>query len=168
MEESETSQEDPHYFTIKGRRWRRTDPNIPSKLNQELVNALMNARRQVKIAKQEDDSGTLEQARRRVSDCKNALGERGHPWWEPYTQDGLQKRVEATIFALLHHRGCDKSICPSDVARIIGGENWRDYMDEVRTIAITLRDSGHLFITQKDETKTGDFTGPIRLRLCKS
>ena len=39
------AREDAHYFVVKGRRWRKTDPDIPEKLRAELVKELMAARR---------------------------------------------------------------------------------------------------------------------------
>ena len=37
--------------------------------------------------------------------------------------------------ALLHKRGEGKTICPSDVARVIGGDGWRSLMPLVRDVA---------------------------------
>lgn len=39
------AREDAHYFVVNNRRWRKTDPHIPSKLRAELVKELMSARR---------------------------------------------------------------------------------------------------------------------------
>jgi len=39
-----------------------------------------------------------------------------------------RERAEAVMVALLNGRNEDSSICPSDVARVIGGEGWRDLM----------------------------------------
>ena len=125
----------------------------------------MNARRLVKEAKKEANEEALAQARRRVSDCKNALGERGPKWWEPLTQEEFEKRCKAAIFALLHHRGLDKTICPSEAAKITDGLNWRARMDSVRAVAYDLREAGHLEVTQKGEPVTPPTKGPIRLKL---
>lgn len=65
-----------HHITVHGRRWRASDPAIPAKLRQELVNALMAGRRGVR-----SDSERGSAARRSVQDAKVALGERGVEWW---------------------------------------------------------------------------------------
>lgn len=103
---------DGRYIVVNGRRWRASDPGIPPKLRQELVDELMAARRLVRT--------DAEHARPRVQDAKVALGERGYEWWTTPSDDERAVRIEATIRALLRHRA-GKSICPSDVARVVGG-----------------------------------------------
>jgi len=115
--------DDERFLVIDGRRWRRTDPSIPEALRSELVHELMDARRARPVA------------RSRVQDAKVALGERGHPWWEPPDDEALRARAAATMRALLHKRGADKTICPSEVARVIGGDGWRRLMPLVREVA---------------------------------
>lgn len=146
---------DGHHVVVNGRRWRATDPGIPETLRQELVAELMGARRAVRS----EGRG----ARQRVQDAKVALGERGEPWWEPPTEEGLRAREQATIRALLRHRA-GKTICPSDVARALGGEQWRELMDGVRETARALADVGEITVRQKGEKV--DLTtarGPVRL-----
>lgn len=148
---------DGRYLIIKGRRWRASDPSIPAKLRQELVNELMSARRAV----MQGEDG----ARKRVNDAKLALGERGQPWWEDPDPDSMGERIRATIRTLLSHR-VDTSICPSDVARIVGGpdEGWRKYMGQVRQIAAALATQGEVFATQNGEPVEADGAkGPIRI-----
>lgn len=41
---------DGHHVIIDGRRWRATDPSIPERFRQELVDELMSARRAVKAS----------------------------------------------------------------------------------------------------------------------
>lgn len=147
--------EDGRYLIINGRRWRATDPAIPEKLRQELVNELMAARRLVRT-----DPAT---ARPRVQDAKVALGERGDPWWEP-TDSGQRTRLAAAMRALLRHRDPDSTICPSDAARIAGGASWRDLMDTARSVAAELSSAG--VITVRQQGKDVDITaatGPVRL-----
>lgn len=153
--------EDGHHVVIKGRKWRATDPGIPPKLKQELVNELMSARRAVK--------NNEEDARPRVSDAKNALGERGRPWWEPAEPGDNDERIAATIRCLLRARGGEKTVCPSEVARIIGGdqneERWRGLMPGVRDVAGRLVGEGWAVITQRGEVVDLDgVRGPIRIR----
>ncbi|WP_204163414.1 DUF3253 domain-containing protein [Nocardioides gilvus] len=145
---------DGRYLVVDGRRWRASDPGIPEGLRQELVDELMAARRGVRT-----DPAT---ARPRVHDAKVALGERGRAWWEEPSEPELVERITATIRALLRKRD-GKSICPSDVARVVGGEGWRGRMADVRAVAGELAGRGVLVVTQKGETVTVDASGPIRL-----
>ena len=147
---------DGHHIIVNGRKWRATDPSIPANLRQELVNELMAARRLVRT-----DPAT---ARPRVQDAKTALGERGYEWWVDPTEDELRTRVECTIRALLQHRA-GSTICPSDVARVVGGEDWRERMPFVRDVAFQLRDAGVVDVTQKGKSVEPDVRGPVRIAL---
>ena len=62
------------FITVDGRRWRASDPGIPQRLRQELVNELMAARRAVRDAR---SARAIRRSRCRVNDAKLALGERG-------------------------------------------------------------------------------------------
>lgn len=73
---------DGRYIIVDGRRWRATDPSLTPERRQELVNELMQARRDVGRAKRLHDAELERDARRRVHAAKVALGERGQPWWE--------------------------------------------------------------------------------------
>lgn len=157
---------DEHHFIIDGRRWRRSDPSIPGPLHTELVHELMRARRSVGAAKRQGDAAGQRLARQHVHDAKVALGERGPAWWEPQTETTLRPRIEAAIRTLLRHRGVDKTICPSDVARVVGGENWRKWMATVRTTALALAEAGELEVRQKGKVvPPANLRGPIRLSL---
>lgn len=146
---------DGHHIVVNGRKWRATDTGIPETFRKELVAELMSARRAVKSRD--------EHARDRVQDAKVALGERGEPWWEEPTEDGLRAREAATIRALLRHRA-GKTICPSDVARTLGGEDWRDLMPQIRGVAGEMAGVGEITVTQKGETVDPcTARGPIRL-----
>lgn len=146
---------DGHHVVIDGRRWRATDPRIPDGLRHELVDELMSARRAVK-----SDGAD---ARARVADAKVALGERGQPWWEDPRPEALEARATATIRSLLRKRD-GATICPSDVARVVGGERWRDLMPEVRRIAASLAQSGTVVVTQRGEPIVAtEAKGPVRI-----
>ncbi|AWZ23754.1 hypothetical protein CEJ39_05815 [Rhodococcus pyridinivorans] len=146
---------DGRYVVVNGRRWRATDPTIPEPLQKQLVAELMRARR---LVKSDGDS-----ARHRVQDAKVALGERGHPWWEPRDEYADRERLAATICALLRERD-PSTICPSDAARVAGGDSWRDLMDAARSVAAELERSGHVVITQKGEPVDMETArGPIRI-----
>ena len=144
--------EDERWLVVDGRRWRRSDPGIPEPLRAVLVAELMAARRGVRAG--EDD------ARARVHDAKVALGERGAPWWEHDVDAG--PRVEATVRALLRHRA-GRTICPSDVARVVGGDAWRAQMGLVRDVAAAMPD---VDVLQRGEVvDAAGLKGPVRLAL---
>ncbi len=137
--------DDERYLLIDGRRWRRSDPAIPAALRQELVDELMDARRAVKGA---GDDTERTASRARVDAAKRALGERGRPWWEDSAPEDDDERLEAAVVALARHRS-PKTLCPSDAARIAGGERWRSLMPRAREVAKGLAGSGVVVITQK-------------------
>jgi hypothetical protein len=153
---------DDRYVVVDGRRWRATDPAIPEGLRRELVAELMAARRAVRSAG--DDDGAVAAARRRVHDAKVALGERGVPWWEPPDGDARRVRIAATARALLRHREPGSTICPSDVARTVGGSTWRPTMEAVRAVAAELASTGELVVLQQAEPVADLSTvrGPVR------
>lgn len=70
---------DGRYIIVRGRLWRRSNPNLAEDERQRLVKELMSARRAVKDAAGNEE--WLRAARRRVDDAKVALGERGPVWW---------------------------------------------------------------------------------------
>ncbi len=148
--------DDGRYIVVDGRRWRATDPSVPEKFRAELVAELMAARRAVK--------SEPESARPRVQDAKIALGERGRPWWQEPTKHSLHERMTATIRALLRHRDPEKTICPSDVARAVGGDSWRSLMEAAREVAAELDDAGVVRVMQRGETvDPRTARGPLRI-----
>jgi hypothetical protein len=147
---------DGHHIVVNGRRWRASDPAIPDQLRQQLVDELMAARRAVRT----DGDG----ARARVHDAKVALGERGEPWWEDSTPQGRADRLAAATRALLRHRRPEATICPSDVARVVGGGGWRAILDDARSVISELRRTGTVRVTQKGQEIDPDASrGPIRV-----
>ena len=76
------------------------------------------------------------------------------------------QRFRDTILRMARERGPSKSICPSDAARAIGGETWRDLMDDARQAARDLARDGEVVITQGNDVLDPDATwrGPIRIR----
>ena len=134
-------------------------------LRNELVDELMSARRAVAAAKRADDADRLRLARQRVHAAKVALGERGTPWWDEPDDESLRARAEAAIDALARHRFPDRTICPSDAARVIGGPGWRRHMDLVRSVAADMAARQLIDVLQRGEVVTGrDWRGPVRLR----
>ena len=159
--------EPAHHVVIDGRKWRATDPAVPDRFRAELVDELMAARRAVGAARRSEAATAEAGARRRVHDAKVALGERGHPWWEPTTVEQRAPRIRSTVLALARHRAPEGSICPSDVARAIGGSAWRSLMDEVRDQArdLAVADEVHLSARGQVLDPADPPRGPIRIRL---
>lgn len=60
----------------------------------------------------------------------------------------IDQQLEATILRLLAARAATYTICPSDAARAVGGEHWRDLMEPARRAARRLVDAGEVVITQ--------------------
>lgn len=77
-----------------------------------------------------------------------------------------EQRLRTAILEMARERGPAKSICPSDAARAVGGDGWRDLMDQARDIARELARAGDVEISQRGEVLDPDATwrGPIRIR----
>ncbi|MET0735292.1 MAG: DUF3253 domain-containing protein [Microbacterium sp.] len=75
------------------------------------------------------------------------------------------ERLEAVILDLLSQRAASSSICPSEAARAVGGESWRDRMDDARAAAGRLADAGLVNVTQGQAiVDVGTARGPVRIR----
>ena len=75
----------------------------------------------------------------------------------------LRDRAAASIRDLLRQRN-GKTICPSETARAIGGDDWRDLMPLVRDVASGLVDQGEVIVQQKgEEVNIATVRGPVRL-----
>jgi hypothetical protein len=78
----------------------------------------------------------------------------------------VDRRLEQSILDLLGRRAAAASVCPSEAARSIGGENWRPLMERARQAARRLVDRGVIDITQNGVVVDPSYAkGPIRLRL---
>lgn len=74
--------------------------------------------------------------------------------------------IEEAVFELLGERDPGKTICPSEAARAVGGEDWRRLMPHVRATAVGLAREGRLVITRHGKPADPDaFKGVYRLRL---
>lgn len=93
---------DSRYFVVRGRLWRCSDPSLPEDVRQALVDQLMAARREVKLAKDAHDAPRLQAARKRVDAAKIALGERGPVWWNDGAADLNRRMVANTPYADWH------------------------------------------------------------------
>lgn len=78
---------DGRYIVVGGRLWRSSDPGLSDEARRERVSELMSARRAVKAALGADDPAALASARSKVQAAKEALGERGAPWWSDGAPD---------------------------------------------------------------------------------
>jgi hypothetical protein len=73
--------------------------------------------------------------------------------------------LEQSIVSLLATRAATATICPSDAARAVGGDDWRELMDDARAAAARLVAQGRVDITQGGEVvDLATARGPIRIR----
>lgn len=64
---------DGRYLIVRGRLWRATNPDLDEQRRDELVHALMDARRAVKAAKASADGEALAAARQAVNTANASL-----------------------------------------------------------------------------------------------
>ena len=79
----------------------------------------------------------------------------------------LKDEIQISHLKFAEERGLEKTYCPSEVARELFPNNWRDKMDLIRNVADELVKSGELVVLQKGEIKKelpSKLKGPIRLR----
>ena len=75
------------------------------------------------------------------------------------------RELEASILDLLDRRKVGATICPSEAARAVGGEDWRELMEPARRAARRLVDAGDIEITQQGRVvDPSTAKGPIRIR----
>jgi len=81
-------------------------------------------------------------------------------------------RIEAEILRAIGERGPDRTACPSEVARSIGGshpDQWGPLMQPVRKVAVRLANEGRLIITRKGKAvDPNDFRGVYRIGMPRS
>lgn len=90
---------DGRYIVVRGRLWRRANPNLSEAHRAELVADLMSARRAVGTALRDGDDAALVAARARVHEAKVGLGERGPVWWRDGAPDQNRRMVRNTAYA---------------------------------------------------------------------
>jgi hypothetical protein len=78
--------------------------------------------------------------------------------------------LEAAILSLLAERGRERTICPSEAAKLVGGKDtrrdWESLMEPARAAARRLVAAGRIVITQHSQVvDPSTAKGPIRLRL---
>jgi hypothetical protein len=80
---------DLRYIVVRGRLWRRADPDLPPQRREALVAELMAARRAVGAALRAQRAGS----------AKTALGERGPVWWSDGAPDLNRRLARNTPYA---------------------------------------------------------------------
>jgi hypothetical protein len=78
----------------------------------------------------------------------------------------VDERLTRSILELLADRAAGATICPSEAARAVGGEDdWRELMEPARRAARRLVDAGEVEITQRGAVvDPSTAKGPIRIR----
>ena len=93
-----------------------------------------------------------------------------------YCSDGCRRRkvrpvdaaLEVAIRTMLDGRARGATVCPSEAARSVDPENWKDLMEPARAAARRLVASGVVEITQGGRVvDPSTCKGPIRIRLCR-
>jgi len=78
----------------------------------------------------------------------------------------VDAQLESTILELLGQRAASATICPSDAARAVRPDDWRDLMEPARRAARRLVARGSVTITQGGTpVDPSTAKGPIRIRL---
>ncbi len=80
-----------------------------------------------------------------------------------------QQALRDEIMRMVHERGTGKTVCPSEVARSLGGSDekvWRLLMQPIKRAATTLSDEGLVVIKRKGRpVAPADLKGIYRLSL---
>ncbi|WP_292606477.1 DUF2256 and DUF3253 domain-containing protein [Nocardioides sp. REDSEA-S30_B4] len=75
------------------------------------------------------------------------------------------RALETSIRSLLDSRKGGATICPSEAAREVGGEDWRDLMEPARRAGRRLVAAGEVEVTQGGKVvDPSTAKGPIRVR----
>ena len=79
--------------------------------------------------------------------------------------EDLDRALERTIDALLDERRAGTTICPSEAARAVDPEGWRELMPAARAAAGRLAVAGEVEVTQRGEVvDVATARGPVRIR----
>lgn len=77
----------------------------------------------------------------------------------------VDRALEQSVLDLLAERARGATICPSEAARAVGGDSWRDLMGPARAAARRLVARGDVEITQGGHAvDPSTARGPIRVR----
>lgn len=81
------------------------------------------------------------------------------------TDSARDEQIQTAIRGLLDDRVADATICPSEAARAVDPDGWRDLMDQVRAVAGRMAESGEIEVTQRGQrVEATTARGPVRLR----
>ncbi|WP_279388328.1 DUF3253 domain-containing protein [Rhodothalassium salexigens] len=74
-------------------------------------------------------------------------------------------RIDTMLVRLVNERGPTRSICPSEAAKALGGDDWRPWLKPVRARAQVLAAAGRLRILRKGKAVAdpASVKGVIRL-----
>src|SRR5687768_13255835 len=86
---------DGRYLVVRGRLWRKSNPELSTELRDALVKQLMDARRLLRGRRPDSERA---EARRQVGEAKRALGERGPVWWTDGAPDFNRKLAKNTPY----------------------------------------------------------------------
>lgn len=76
------------------------------------------------------------------------------------------KKIATTILSTAIHRGAEKSTCPSEIARMLFPDGWREHMKDVLEVAIDMHNEGSVAITQKGiPVDVKNIKGPVRIKI---
>jgi hypothetical protein len=90
---------DGRYFVVRGRLWRMSNPALSASERDRLVGELMDARRQLGVARRSANREAAAAARQAIDAAKTALGERGPVWWEDGAPDYNRHLAKNTPYA---------------------------------------------------------------------
>jgi hypothetical protein len=97
------------------------------------------------------------------------------PWREEARRRTLERvddddrRLEQAIDRLLDERRPGATICPSEAARAVDADDWRDLMPAARAAAGRLADAGAVEVTQGGEVvDVATARGPVRIHRRRS
>jgi hypothetical protein len=83
----------------------------------------------------------------------------------PGPVEDVDRALERTIDALLDERRAGTTICPSEAARAVDPDGWRELMPAARAAAGRLAASGEVEVTQRGQVvDVGTARGPVRIR----
>jgi len=91
---------------VRGRLWRCANPALKPADHERLVHGLMDARREIGMARRRGDSAREATSRKRVHATKVALGERGPVWWSDGAPDYNRRLVKNSPYARWYERSC--------------------------------------------------------------
>jgi hypothetical protein len=79
--------------------------------------------------------------------------------------DDVGRALERVIGALLDQRRAGVTICPSEAARAVDPDGWRELMPAAREAAGRLAATGDVEVTQRGEVvDVATARGPVRIR----